>query len=436
VPRSPRREGLLIERDTDKAIPTAVGDRLYSTRFFQTFAAVALFMTGNSLQYHFGEYVAGLGHGVDTLGLVLSVSMAGSLLLRLRIGEWIDRLGCKPTWIAGGLVMAGAVGAVQWAESVWLLIVLRTVVAMATAMVMTTVAVFAAQIAPPPRRAESIGILGLAGMVGMTLGPALGDWIFSGPAPSAGAFRTFFTASAVFSLASCAVIAPLKVPGQRRGSQLDDAGRPGVRPIPEVNASQLRVVLRHWPGAVLLVGVAFAMVLCLQMLFLERLADLRGFHDIKAFFLVYCPTAIALRLLLRRMPERVGRGRTLLIGLALEAAGLVFMIGIRGQTQLLLPGLLMGAGHSLIFPSMVDIAAERLPPSYRGTGTALILGAGDLGMLIGYATLGAVIDRWGFDAAIMVLVISVVSAGAIFGYLRRGQVFYGVDIPVAHQEGT
>jgi predicted MFS family arabinose efflux permease len=96
----------------------------------------------------------------------------------------------------------------------------------------------------------------------------------------------------------------------------------------------------------------------------------------------------------------------------------------------------MGAGHSLIFPSMVDIAAERLPPSYRGTGTALILGAGDLGMLIGYATLGAVIDRWGFDAAIMVLVISVVSAGAIFGYLRRGQVFYGVDIPVAHQEGT
>ena len=166
------------------------------------------------------------------------------------------------------------------------------------------------------------------------------------------------------------------------------------------------------------------MVFCLQSLFLERLAEARGFKDIKVFFLVYCPTAIVLRILCRRVPQQFGRTRTLFGGLLLLSAGLLCVRGIQFQWQLVLPGLLMGAGHSFIFPSMVDLAAEGLPFDYRGTGTALILGAGDLGMLIGYVALGELIDAFGFDLALTTLAVTVLSGAMVFGLARRDALLF------------
>ena len=109
----------------------------------------------------------------------------------------------------------------------------------------------------------------------------------------------------------------------------------------------------------------------------------------------------------------------MLAGLLLLALGLGALVGADTQWQLILPGLLMGAGHSFIFPSMVDLTAERLPAAYRGTGTSLILAAGDLGMLLGYATLGELIDAYGYDRALIMLLILVLLAAAVFASARR-----------------
>ncbi|MCH7840112.1 MAG: MFS transporter [Planctomycetes bacterium] len=395
-------------------------DRLYTRQFFQVFAAVALFMTGNALQFHFGQYVAYLGYGMDTLGLVLSIAMIGTLLLRLQIGSWIDRYGCRPTWVIAGLLVALNAFLLQWVQALWLVVLLRALMAMATATVMTTVAVFAAQIAPPKRRAESIGTMGLAGFMGMILGPTLGDWIFSSAVESIWTYRLFFGTSAVCSLASCVVMLRLKLPPKL---QKESTGRtPSVDAV-EAGPSQFKIIVKHWPGIILLVGALFAMVFCVQSLFLERLAEERGFKDIKLFFLVYCPTAMAIRILLRRMPERIGRSRILLVGLLLQACGLLSLAGVVTQWHLVLPSLLMGAGHSLIFPSMVDLAAEKFPIQHRGAGTSLILGAGDLGMLIGFAALGGMIETLGFDASLRALALAVVLVAAIFALVQRRWIF-------------
>jgi hypothetical protein len=72
---------------------------------------------------------------------------------------------------------------------------------------------------------------------------------------------------------------------------------------------------------------------------------------------------------------------------------------------------------------MVDLAAERLPFQYRGTGTALIMGAGDLGMLIGFVGLGELIDSMGFDTALATLAGIVLLGAAIFSLARREALF-------------
>ena len=439
--RRPRRQGTattgsnrLLEFDD---IVQGSGDRLYTRQFFQVFAAGGLFMTGLALQFHFGQFIEYLGHDVDTLGLLLAISVVGTLAVRLHIGRWIDRFGCKATWLVGTVIVAITVGSMQFADSLWLVGFLRAVSHTASAAVMTTVAVFAAQIAPPGRRAESMGTIGLAGFTGMILGSSLGDVIFGGDTASITPYRVFFTASAACSLAAGAVMLlitlprpvddagadPEAAPSRSVGSRA--GGHPVARPVLDerpADTGLLQPIVAHWPGTILLIGLLFSMTFCLQFSFLERLAEQRDFKDIKVFFLVYGPTAMVLRILFRRVPQHVGRTRTVLGGLVLQVAGILCLVGIDTQSGLILPGFLMGAGHCFVFPSMVDLGAACFPLRQRGTGTALILGAGDLGTLIGFVGLGGLIDGYGFDAAIVCLAAAVAAGALVFGWCRRDHV--------------
>ena len=174
---------------------------------------------------------------------------------------------------------------------------------------------------------------------------------------------------------------------------------------------------------ILLVAFSFGMVFCFQSSFLERLAEAQSFGNIKLFFVAYCLTAILFRVVFRRLPQRIGRSRTVVLGLVLLGAGLLSLVGASTELGLMLPGLLMGAGHCFIFPSMVDLAADCFPASKRGTGTALVLGAGDLGLLVGYVLLGELIDVSDFDAAVRALVAVVGVSALCFLLSRRVEVF-------------
>lgn len=395
---------------TDTATPTH-DDGLYTADFFKVAAAVVLFMSGVALQFHFGQYFEYLGHDVGTLGLITGLSVTGTLAIRLHLGRWIDRVGCRTTWLVGSVTVAFAAAAMQFTASLPLIVLLRALWGMAIATVMTTVAVFAAQVAPPGRRTESIGSIGLAGFAGMFIGPTLGDFIFAGDTSSIVPYRVFFCVTAACSLGSGAIIWAMRsLPGCAGNKKADAATH--TEPV-------LRIVARHWPGTILLVGVAFAMCFSVQQMFLERLAEDAGFKNIKVFFLTYAPTAIILRLIFRRLPERLGRTRTLVGGLIFMAVGIALLVGIQTQYQLIAPALFMGTGHCFIFPSMVDLAAERLPTHQRGMGTSIILGAGDLGLLISYVLLGQVIDAYGFDAGLKLLSAVVLASAIVFAIARR-----------------
>ncbi|RME38047.1 MAG: MFS transporter [Planctomycetota bacterium] len=435
---------------------------LYTPRFFQVFAAVVLVMTGYALQFHFGQYIAYLGHGVDTLGKVLSLGMVGTLAIRLHIGRWIDRFGGRPVWLAGTVLFALSMTGMPLTRNFALIVALRMAAVMSVAAVLTTAAVFAAQMAPVARRAESIGTMGLAGFLGMMIGTTTGDFVFAGDTEAARVYYVYFAISAVCHLLSAGIIfflpsdivrreeSPHPSTGSRpgggqgaatsrgrkpaaqrgdrafageSGSQGNQADPPSGRDAPVAAASTWRTIRDHWPGTILLVGMVFSMVFCFQSSYLERLAEARGFKDIEMFFLIYAPTAMVLRVIFRRLPQRIGRSRTLVLGLLLETTGLMFLVGVTEEWHFVWPALLMGAGHCFIFPSMVDLCAACFPLSLRGTGTSLILGAGDLGMLVGFVTLGEIIDRHGFDTAIETLAAALLFATVTFAATRRDYVF-------------
>ena len=56
------------------------------------------------------------------------------------------------------------------------------------------------------------------------------------------------------------------------------------------------------------------------------------------------------------------------------------------------PAVLVGFGHALLFPAVVSLGTETFPLKYRGTGSTLILGFFDLGMLACAPVLGGIVD--------------------------------------------
>jgi len=157
---------------------------------------------------------------------------------------------------------------------------------------------------------------------------------------------------------------------------------------------------------------------------LERLAAERGFDNIMLFFLCYAPTAMILRIIFRRLPQQIGRGRTMLMGMAFMSVGVLCLIPVSQAWHLMVAGCLMGSGHCFTFPSMVDLASSHFPLDKRGLGMSLILGAGDVGALGGFIINGQLIDRVNFNTCFIVMSVLMISTATLFA-LRRGRAHPG-----------
>ena len=381
--------------DTDELV--------YGRPFFQVLGGSLLTMVGLSMHYHFGEFVAYRGLDEAQLGWITGLGVAGSIALRPYAGRWIDRLGCRNTFLLSACVAAAANGGFLFAESLAAIIMLRIILVAATSTYLAAVAVYAALSAPPLRRAESLGTIGIGGFAGMTIGPAIGDAIFSGATNNDETFFRFFAIIAISNVLAGALVAHLPTPRHLR---------------PPDRRGFVELLRNHWPGTILLVGVVFGAALTIHMSFLERFAHTRGFEDIRWFFFVYAPTAIFLRIFLRRIPQQVGRRRVCILGMLATAGGILLFIAVHETWQLIFPALLMGCGHAFVFPSMVDLAAEAMPENQRGLGTSVALGASDMGMLIGGITWGQMIDGVGYVPTFVTCAVAITVVTAIYAGRR------------------
>ncbi|MCK4658978.1 MAG: MFS transporter [Phycisphaerae bacterium] len=386
--------------------------RLYTWQFFQLFGIVVLYVTGMSLQYHFGKYTAELGWHEDVLGWIMGIGMAGSLLVRPWIGNWVDRLGTKPVLLAGTVLAGAAALSYRLTSDMSVLVILRIVATLANALFYTAMASHAAHLAPPHRRAEILGSVGIAGFVGIVIGPVLGDWIFSQRVVQVSPFTVFFVAAAVIHWMAAGLACTLRRP------HLEPTRRTAHQPF-------LHTLRTCWPGMILLAGVTFFLSQTIVSLWIERFAKSQGIPNIRVFYLGYASIAIVLRIIGRRIPELAGRQRTLIIGFVLMSCGFLLLKGARTEFGLFFPALVLGTGHCFIYPSLIDLGAEKFPPAQRGLGTSIIMGAGDVGFLVGFITWGQLITWSGFGFSFVLMAVSMLLVAATYAWRERRVVFGG-----------
>ena len=391
---------------------------IYGRVFWLSYIANLSLVTANALTFRFAEFVQFLGGTEALAGTIVSTGLICVLAARFFIGQAIDRYGTRRIWIGSSFVFLAGCGSFPACESIsWLIFAGRLLFAIGLAGMFTCSIVHIQNHVPADRRTEIIGNLGSSGFLGMVAGAQLGDVILHQVPPSRLRYELLFGGTFLFSLIYLAIVFVLT--------------RRDVHSPPFQMPPAHRLLLRYWPGNVVLVAMMIGVGITVTTVFLTRYTTHLGIpHAFGAFFTGYAVSAFFFRIYVQNWSRSMGRHWMILLGLAGHFIGFGALPLVDRPWQFLVPALCCGFGHALLFPAVVSLGSGAFPSAYRGTGTALVLGFADLGTALSAPALGSVIDYFGgagfaqmFVAASAVALI----VAAVYGLTAARRPEIGID---------
>lgn len=366
-----------------EATPTPQDDNVYTRHFWLAFSANVALVSANALTFRFAEFVKFLGGSEEQTGIIVSIGLVGSLVLRLFLGQAIDRFGVRRVWLQSAVVyLTGCLLLVATQSLGWQVYVARIIFALGLASMFACSVSHIQTMAPPHRRTEVIGTFGASGFLGMIVGAQLGDLLFQTYPESRGLYAALFGLTAVLGLLHAALAAAVT-----NGHEHSE---------PHETPAIHRLLWRHFPGPVLLVALMMGLVLAVTTVFLTRYTTELQLSGLRTFFTAYAITAFTVRIISRHWSRSMGRHRMIVLGLLTHAVGQLLLLLVTNDWLLIPPAMCSGFGHALLFPCVVSLGAGAFPRIHRGTGTTITLAFVDLGLMVTAPFLGWLIDNWGF----------------------------------------
>jgi len=388
---------------------------LYGRTFWLAYLANSILVMGNALTFRFAELVHFLGGSASIAGDIVAFGTAVAVILRLSISHVLDDYGTRRMWpICTLMYIAGSVLFLSASELSWILYLARAAFFVGLTGMFACSMTHIQNHVPAERRTEIIGNLGSSGFLGMILGSELGDWILVAVPDPRAKFLVLFGGSALIGVLYLGIVVALT---------RDQVHEPRAR-----TPAAYRLLLRFWPGAVVVAAMVMGLGVTATQTFLTRFATERGIQEIGTFFTGYAISAFAFRLLVQNWSRTIGRHWMLVRGLLGHAAGHAMLAFVTEWWQFLPAAVLCGFGHALLFPAVVSLGAGAFPRECRGTGTAIILGFTDFGSLIFAPLLGRIIDHSGFRA--MYLTSSGLALSVAAGYMLVAAVHHDEESAV------
>jgi MFS family permease len=344
------------------------------------------------------RYVHGpLGAGDVTVGIVIGAYAISGLLLRPIAGRLADRRGRKPTVVVGGLLLC--VSGLLYLSDLGLggLIVARLVLGAGEGAVYTAGSAWIIDLAPPARRGRVLGLYGLAVWGGLSVGPLAGELLLQ---------TSGYTAVWVFAAA-------MPLLGALIASRVPDRFEPlaHAEPHPLIAPEAVR------PGlAVALASIGYAAVATFIVLHLEA----RGIGEGALVFGAFAAMIVVTRLVAGDLPDRIGAAKVAIGATLGEAVGLVTIAFAHSLPAALVGGMVMGAAFSLLNPSLMLIAVNRVSASARGAAMGTFTAFFDAGVGIGAPLAGLAAALTDYEGAfILAAAIAVSSSLLILTTLHR-----------------
>ena len=311
-----------------------------------------------------------LGGGPVAVGLAVGGFGLSAAIARPLVGPLGDTKG-RRFLVVWGCVLAGfGILGNLWVASVAVAVLFRLLTGLGEAAYFVGIAAAAQDMAPEHRRGEATSYFSVTVYSGLAAGPIIGEQL-----------EGAVSADAVWMLggALCAlgtVLGAMSMPGRPEGAQsgwpTTFIHRPAIRP-----ALLLGLGLMGYSGF---------------LAFIKLHVDDIGFAHSGAVFATFAVMVISLRILLARLPDRLGPQRTSTLSYVFSATGL-WIIAFWQQ----IPGVFVGTailamGQTFLFPALFVLAIQSAPVHRRSQAIGTFSIAFDLAVGLGGLILGGVVE--------------------------------------------
>jgi MFS family permease len=334
--------------------------------------------------------------GPDVIGWTSAAGGLAALLTVPFAAVGLDRVGRKPFFQLGAaLIVLLSFGFLHVREVSWLVFVLQGCVAAAFVLAFNANATLIADFTPPEKLGQAIGWLGGANVLMNAVATVIAE-----PLAMRYGWHVVFEMGLV---AGCAALvlslllreAPSRLPAR--------AGATAGPPPQSAGHSALPAIL----VSTVLIGCVFSAMFS----FVQPYALNAGAREVRGFFLGFTASAVAARLLLGSLGDRLGR-RAVSVAMMLGYALCALLTMHLRADWLALYGLMFGAAHGVLYPTLSALVLETSSLARRGLGMVLFNGAFNVGTMLSSLLWGLLAERHGYPV--------IYATAAVFGLLAAG----------------
>jgi MFS family permease len=336
-------------------------------------------------------YARDLGVPERLIGTVIGGFAFASMLAKPWAGWASDRFGRRPVMAIGAVFFVIAPLGYLASATVTSLVAVRLLHGLGMGFYPTAASAVVADLAPPERRGEALGVFGAFANVALALGPIAGASIGQRTG-----FRTLFLVAAGIAVVGLLLVA-----------RTPETGRTTTRLPLRVETTLSRAAL--YPSAIVLL---LMLTYGLQVAFLPLYADQQGVNP-GVFFLVFALVVAGARQVAGVWSDRIGRAPIAMAGLVVTAIALGVLAARQDLVGLVLAGALYGAGFGAAQPALMAWCVDLVDAAERGRAMGTYYTALELGIAIGAMSSGLAVSSFGFPATFLGGAIAVLVAAAL-----------------------
>jgi MFS family permease len=389
-----RPEAIVVLPAGDGAAACPARETLYTKPFLLASAANALFYANINAFNLLPLYIGQLGGRESDIGTIMAMYQVAAIICQAGAGPLIDRFGRRPfLLLSAGLISAVSLAFMGTTRLGWHFYFLRFLQGAAVASFNTSNLTLLADLAPPGRRAEAVGIFGVSGLVMIALAPAGGEVVLRHFG-----FPVLFAVTLALALATLGVCLAGEVPREA---------------LPETARRLGRSFWRKF-SPVLVPAFQFGLANAVVFVFLPPFAHSVGLPRVGPFYLVYSLMAVAVRFFGGRLADRLERRQVILPALVGLALGVLALSLLESTWLLIVVGIVNGTAHGFLFPAASALAFDLAPAAARGKALAIFNAAILAGGIVGAIGFGWIAELVGYRPGFLCLGLALGVGAAVF----------------------
>ncbi|MPZ67418.1 MAG: MFS transporter [Pseudonocardiaceae bacterium] len=323
----------------------------------------------------------------------VSVLISAFAFMRLAFapasGRLVSRLGERPVYITGILLVGVSTVACGFAASYWQLLVFRTLGGIGSTMFTVSAIALLVRMTPPALRGRSTGLWATSFLLGSVTGPLVGGGLIglSLRAP----FLVYGVALFVAALVGWLALRNSTLADREQDSDIVPLTvRAAVR-----NGAYRAALVSNFTNGWAVFGVRISLV---PLFVTEVLRQQEGLAGVALS--VFAAGNVAVLMIAGRIADTIGRRPPMIVGLLVAAGGTIWLGFTSGVTAFLVASLVSGLGSGMLTPPQSAAVADVI--GVRGKGGPVLAAfqmAADIGAILGPLVAGVLADQLSFSAA-------------------------------------